>query len=191
MARAPLTLSAAPHRGIARHGRLIGLRMRSLLGLLCAAAAVLALAGCGSSGGGGTGTIAIAEDEAYRGQLAAAVSPVQFSGASDTDRSWLQREIVRGLDGSGTFATVIPLSARGESNEAEVVIDPSVVRVERYSGGLNRVDLRVRAWRKTTGAVGLDQVYQGKRRGQTSAIVDATEALSKDLKRRYGERPVY
>lgn len=157
---------------------------------LCAAAALATVAGCGSSGGS-TGTIAIAGDETYRGQLAAAVSPVQFSGASDTDRNWLQREIVRGLDESGTFATVIPLSARGESNEAEVLIDPTVVRVERYSGGLNRVDLRVRTLRKTTGAVGLDQVYQGKRRGQTSAIIDATQALSKDLKRRYGERPVY
>ncbi|MGD2021220.1 MAG: hypothetical protein PVJ47_09200 [Thiohalocapsa sp.] len=164
--------------------------LRSLLIALCSIVLAVALTACGSSGGG-PGSIAIANDETYRGPLAAAVSPVQFSGASATDRNWLQREIVRTVGESGAFATVFPLSARGESNEAEVVIDPAVVSVERYSGGLNRVDLRVRAWRKTTGAVGVDQVYRGKRRGQQSAIVDAASAAAKDLRRKYGERPVY
>lgn len=164
--------------------------LRALLYAFLAAAAVAALSGCGSSGGG-PAVVAIADDEAYRGPLAAAVSPVQFAGASATDRNWLQREVVRVIGESDAFATVIPLSARGESNEAEVIIDPSVVSVERYSGGLNRVDLRLRAQRKSTGAVALDQVYRGRRRGQTSAIVDATSAAAKDLRRKYGERPVY
>ncbi|MBK1631534.1 hypothetical protein CKO31_12425 [Thiohalocapsa halophila] len=162
----------------------------ALLRVFTLAAAVAVLAGCGSSGGG-PDVIAIADDEAYRGPLAAAVSPVQFAGASATDRNWLQREIVRVLGDSDAFATVIPLSARGERNEAEVLIDPSVVRVERYSGGLDRIDLRLRARRKSTGAVGLDQVYRGKRRGQRSAIIDAADSAAKDLSREYGERPVY
>jgi hypothetical protein len=162
----------------------------AVLRACCTVAMLLALAGCGSSGGG-SGTIAIADNEAYRGQLAAAVSPVQFTGASQADRNWLQREIVRGISESAAFATVIALSARGESNEAEVLIDPGVVSVERWSGGLDRIDLRVRAWRKSTGAVGLDQVYKGTRRGQRSAISDAVAGLAKDLERVYGERPVY
>ena len=163
---------------------------RVVFRVCCATALLLTLAACGSSGGGPE-AIAIAGDETYRGQLAAAVSPVQFAGASETDRNWLQREIVRGIAESDAFATVIPLSARGESNEAEVLVDPSVVSVERWSGGLDRVDIRVRAWRKSTGAVGLDQVYRGKRSGSRSAISDAVAALSKDLARKYGEPPVY
>ncbi len=150
------------------------------------------LVACGSSGGGGGSQyVAISDNETYRGQFAAAVSPVEFSGGSETDRRWLQREIVRVISESGTFATVLPLSARGESNEAEVLIDPTVVRVQRYSGGLNRIDLRLRARRKTTGAPGLDKVYKGKRSGSRSAIVDATAMATPDLRRNYGNRPVY
>ncbi len=158
--------------------------------LVLLSAAAAHLAGCGSSGGG-RGSIAIAGDETYRGSLAAAVAPVQFTGASPTDANWLQRELVRVLNESDAFATVIPLSARGQNNEAEVLIDPSVVSVQRYSGGLDRVDLRVRTRRKTTGADGLDKVYRGTRRGDRSAIVDAANAASRDLRRRYGGRPVY
>jgi hypothetical protein len=148
------------------------------------------LVACGSSGGGPE-RIAISDDESYRGQFAAAVSPVEFAGASETDRRWLQSEIVRGIGESGSFATVLPLSARGESNEAEVLIDPTIVGVERYSGGLNRVDLRLRAYRKSTGAAGLDKVYRGKRSGSRSAISDAVAAASQDLRRSYGSQPVY
>ncbi|WP_295540584.1 hypothetical protein [uncultured Thiohalocapsa sp.] len=150
------------------------------------AAAIMALTGCGGSGGG-LRDIAISAHETYRGPLAAAVSPVQFAGASATDRNWLQREIVRVLGESDGFATVIALSARGESNEAEVLIDPSVVRAERYSGGINQIDLRLRAQRKSTGTVGLDQVYRGRRRGDRSAIIDAASAAAKDLSRQYGD----
>ncbi|WP_296926949.1 hypothetical protein [Thiohalocapsa sp.] len=164
--------------------------LRVLARALCIAAVLATLAGCGSSGGGPE-VIAISNDESYQGQLAAAVSPVQFAGGSEADRNWLQHEIARGVGESNAFATVVRLSARGEANEAEVIIDPTVVSVERYSGGLNRVDLRVRASRKSTGAVGLDQVYRGKRNGQTSAISDAVAALSKDLERTYGKQPVY
>ena len=164
--------------------------LRVLARALCIAAVLATLAGCGSSGGGPE-VIAISNDESYQGQLAAAVSPVQFAGASETDRNWLQHEIARGIDESDTFATVIRLASRGEANEAEVIIDPSVVSAKLYSGGLDRVDLRVRAARKSTGAVGLDKVYQGKRKGNTSAIIDATTAASQDLKRAYGKPPVY
>lgn len=156
----------------------------------CAVILLSALAGCGSSGGG-PAAVAISGNEAYRGQLAAAVAPVRFAGGSPADRRWLQHEIARGIDEGGAFATVIRLSARGEANEAEVIIDPSIVSVQRYSGGLDRVDLRVRASRKSNGAVGLDQLYKGKRRGRTSAINDAVASLSQDLQRKYGERPVY
>jgi hypothetical protein len=148
------------------------------------------LVACGSSGGG-PGYVAISGDETYRGQLAAAVSPVDFAGASETDRRWLQREVVRVIAESGTFATVLPLSARGESNEAEVLIDPAVVGVERYSGGLDRIDLRLRASRKTTGAQGMNKVYRGKRSGSRSAIVDAASSAIRDLRRNYGQKPVY
>jgi hypothetical protein len=163
--------------------------IRKMMRVLCVTASVAVFSGCGSSGGGpggGSAVISIAGDEAYRGPLAAGVAPVLFAGASDTDRNWLQSEIVRGLNESGAFATVIPLSARGESNEAEVIIDPAIVSVERWSGGLDRVDLRLRTQRKTTGQVGVDQVYRGKRSGQQSAIRDAVASAGKDLRRKYG-----
>jgi len=167
---------------------------RILFRAACTATALATLTGCGSSGGGpeaSPGVVAISNDEAYRGQLAAAVLPVQFPGGSAADRNWLQHEIARGIDESEAFATVIRLSARGEANEAEVIIDPTVVSTQRYSGGLDRVDLRLRASNKSTGRVGLDKVYRGKRAGKTSAISDATAAASKDLKRAYGQPPVY
>jgi hypothetical protein len=180
----------------------INLETRSMARFLLIVLLIGGIAGCGSSGGssgggssggayGGSRGVSISGDEAYRGQLAAAVSPVQFAGASQTDRNWLQKEIVRGIGEANTFATVIPLSARGESNEAEVLIDPAIVGVERWSGGLNRVDLRLRAYRKTGGAVGLDKVYTGKRSGSRSAIRDAVAAATRDLGRSYGTRPVY
>jgi hypothetical protein len=168
---------------------------RTVLRLFCVAAVAAAVSGCGSSGGvAEVETIAAysppvrvrGDVEAYDGPLAAAVAPVEFPGGSEADRNWLQAEIARGLEESGAFATVIRLQARGQNNEADVVIDPTVVSTERYSGGLSRVDLRLRSQTKTTGRIGVDQVYRGKRSGNQSAIRDAVATAGRDLRRKYG-----
>lgn len=148
---------------------------------------LLALAGCSSA------SISF-DDEAYRGQFAAAVTPVGLSGAAGIgarERDRIQSQIVGGLDAAGIFASVTPLSSPGESNEAEVIIDPSVIDGSYGSRGLERITLRVRARRKSTGEVGLDDSYKGRESRKRGAMNEIIKDLARDLKRKFGQQPVY
>jgi hypothetical protein len=151
-----------------------------------ASAVLLLLTGCSSR------PVSI-DEEAYQGQLAAAVTPIAPGGAglSPAERARVQARLVAALDAQGVFATVIPLSTPGESNEAEVIIDPTVLDARRGAGGLERVTLQVRARRKSSGEVGVNGRYKGRSRAGRDAVADAAGALANDLSRRYGTRPVY
>lgn len=133
-------------------------------------------------------------EEGYRGQLAAAVTPVAVSGAagvSFSERKGIQARLVRELDAAGIFATVIPLSEPQQANEAEVILSPTVLDASRGSSGLERLTLAVRAKRKSTGEIGLDDRFKGRSSRKGDAVADLMPALAKDLKRKYGQPPVY
>ena len=89
------------------------------------------------------------------------------------------------------FASVIPLSSPNQSNEAELIIDTSVVDGSYGGAGLERVTLRVRARRKSTGEVGIDDIYKGRASRKSSAAQGAIDDLIRDLRRKYKEKPVY
>ncbi|MGB5833520.1 MAG: hypothetical protein WBG92_16205 [Thiohalocapsa sp.] len=150
--------------------------------------ALLMFAGCGST------TPLSVDDEAYRGQLAAAVNPVVSSGTNTLgvgERGRIQSQIVGRLDASGIFASVVPLASRGESNEAETVIEPSVSDGSYGRTGLERVTLRVQARSKSSGEIRFDDRYKGRASRNASAIEDALKDLTKDLKREFDENPVF
>ncbi|MCF7993026.1 MAG: hypothetical protein K9M02_21520 [Thiohalocapsa sp.] len=163
--------------------------IRAISPLLSVLLFVMLFAGCGSSS-----SVRIADDEAYRGQLAAAVEPVRFAGApgigTDQGRG-IQSRLVRGLSGADIFASVIPLSVPGESNEAEIIIAPSVARAVTGPGRFERIDLRVVSRSKTTGSVGIDKTYSGRASGRRDALDDALSALARDLHKRYGNRAIF
>ena len=121
-------------------------------------------------------------DEAYRGPLVAAV--VTGTGP----HAEVSRRLALALADGGVFAAVLPITAASEAYEAEVIILPAVVEARPGAGGFDRVSLRVKTWRKGTGAVGLDQVYQGRKSRRGDAVADASAALNQDLARRYGVR---
>ena len=156
--------------------------------LAAAIAALLLLAGCGTS------PELSVDDEAYRGQLAAAVTPVRLAGAarvSGYERDRIQARIVTGLDSADIFASAIPLSAPGQANEAEVIIDPSVIDASPGGRGLERLTLQVVTRGKSTGRIGLNQRYTARGSGGRDALDKVIGDLTKDLRRTYGERPVY
>lgn len=163
-----------------------------LRALTLALAAPLVLAGC-SSGPTYPSNVSV-DEEAYRGQLAAAVTPVGLSGGlalPASERGRIQSRMISNLDAAGIFASVIPLSTPGQSNEAELIIDTSVVDGRYGDAGLERVTLRVRAQRKSTGEIGIDDDYKGRASRKTGAVADAVDGLIRDLKRRYDDKPVY
>lgn len=134
------------------------------------------------------------DDEAYRGQFAAAVTPVRLSGAASIgarERERIQSQIVGGLDAAGIFASVTALRAPGESNEAEVIIDPSILDASFGSGGLEQVKLRIRARRKSSGEVGHDDSYKGRASRNRGAMDEIVKDLARDLERKFGQKPVY
>jgi len=134
------------------------------------------------------------DGEAYSGQFAAAVAPVGRSGAPGIgarERDRIQSRIVSGLYAAGIFASVTALRSPGQNNEAEVIIDPSIIDGSYGSRGLERVKLRVRARRKSTGEVGLDDSYRGQASGNRGAMDKIVKNLARDLKRKFGNRPVY
>jgi hypothetical protein len=140
------------------------------------------LAACASTGTG------IPGDETYKGQLAAALAPPAGAAWLAAD---VQRKLLAGIEASGTFASVIALDSPRESNEAEIIILPTVLEARPGVRGPERLKLAVRTTRKSTGETGLNQVYEGRASGRGGAVADIIKPLNKDLKRRYGEPPVY
>lgn len=121
-------------------------------------------------------------DEAYRGPLVAAV--VTGTGP----QAEVSRRLALSLAEGGVFAAVLPITAVSEAFEAEIIIMPAVIEARPGTAGFDRVSLRVRTWRKGTGEVGLDQLYQGSKSRRGDAVADASAALNQDLARRYGAR---
>lgn len=163
-----------------------------LRALTLAFAVLLILVGC-SSAPNSRSNVSIDEEE-YRGQLAAAVTPVGLSGGATipaAERARMQSQIIADLTAARLFASVIPLSSPGQSNEAELIIDTSIVD-GRYGGaGLERVTLRVRARRKSTGEIGINDNFKGRASRKHDAVQDAVGGLIRDLKRKYNQKPVY
>jgi len=155
---------------------------RSVVFAFLALVGASTLIGCASDGA------AVPDEETYRGQLAAALAPPAGAGWR-TDE--LQRRLLAGIAAEDTFATVIPLSSPRQSNEAEVIILPTVLAAQPGRQGLSQLRLAVRATRKGTGAVGLRNTYEGRSRGREDAVDDVLDALNKDLRRVYREPPVY
>jgi hypothetical protein len=156
--------------------------VRASISLVLATILSVLLSACASSGGG------IPASETYQGQLAAALAPPAGAGWRG---SAMQQQLQRGIEASGTFASVITLDSPRESNEAEVIIQPSVLEAQPGGSGLDRVQLAVRTTRKSTGAVGIDKVYSGRSSGRGDAVDDIIKPLNRDLKRKYREPPVY
>lgn len=162
--------------------------LADILSAFAVAALTALVAGCSST------PQFVDSDEGYRGQLAAAVTPVALSGAASvsiSERERIQSRLVRELDAADIFATVIPLSAPQQANEAEVIIDPTVLDASHGSVGVDRLTMRVRAKRKSTGEIGLDDNFKGRASRRGDAVADLMPALTKALKRKYREPPVY
>ncbi len=124
--------------------------------------------------------------EPYKGQVAAGV--VRPSGA---DGALVQRRLVAGLEPIGAFAGVYPLTSSYQSTEAEVLIEPSLVESRPGSRGFERLQLQVRAYEKNNRGNGFDKGYRGKASGNRDALDDILKPLGRDLKRRFGAKPIY
>jgi hypothetical protein len=149
--------------------------------------ALLVLSGCSSA------PLSV-DSEAYQGQFAAAVTPIGLAGTASIgmrDRDRIQSQIVSGLDAAGIFASVTALRSPAESNESEVIIEPSMIEASYGSGRLEQVKLRVLARRKSTGEVALDDSYKGRASRNRDAIGEVVKALARDLERKFGQEPVY
>ncbi len=153
--------------------------MTRFLSLLFALGLTLMLGAC-ASGPRLTG------QEAYAGQAAAGiVRPPGTQGAV------IQRRLVAGLELSQAFAGLYPLDSPHQSTEVEVLIEPVVVEAQPGRGGFERLLLQIRAYRKNAPGDGFNNSYRGKASGHRDALDDILKPLGKDLKRRFGAKPVY
>lgn len=124
--------------------------------------------------------------EDYKGPRTAAVAPVsdRRTGRGYLDKQLhaeVQQSIQRQLDDSGMFAGVVALDRPDEGNEAEVIIQPSLVGPD--SSGNTDVDLQVLVTEKTNRRVVLDQRYSGGNR--RDSLTMAARELEEDLENRY------
>jgi hypothetical protein len=163
------------------HGKAIA--MHNILPLLVAASF---LAACSSSGD----VVDVVDmSENYEGLHAAAVAPVadHRPGRRPLDerlRSDIQRSIQQQLDRSGIFAHVVSLERPDEGNEAEVIIEPTLVGSDGYGGG--DVELDVRVSEKTQRRTVLKKTYEAGG-GRANALNVAVSELEEDLEDRYGK----
>jgi hypothetical protein len=155
--------------------------MTRFLIMLSALAWSLAGVGCATGGGG------IPGDEAYRGHLVAGL--VRPAGSASPQA--IQQRLRRGIEAADIFASIALLDSRHQNNEAEVIILPTVLGSEPASGRFDRLTLAVRSYRKSTGAVGLEKTYKGRRSGRGDAFDDVLRGVVRDLKRRYRKPPVF
>jgi hypothetical protein len=152
--------------------------MKSIVPMLIAS---IFLASCSSQGDLVDGS------EDYEGRHAAAVAPVadhrRGRGQHD-DRlhAEIQRSIQRQLDQSGVFASVVALEQPDEGNEAEVIIEPTLVGAGGYGG--DNLGLKVRVTEKTNRRTILDRTYEGGG-GTSNALNVAVGELEDDLADRY------
>jgi hypothetical protein len=150
-----------------------------VLSLLLGIAIAMLLHGCstGPTVGG---------QEPYRGQFAAGVvNPGGRYGST------IQRRLINALDASGRFAGVYPLRSSTQSSEVEIIIQPATLSARPGSGGFERIELRVTAFRKTSRKDRFNKTYRGKATGGRDALDDIAKPLVRELTKRFGERPVY
>jgi len=138
----------------------------------------LVLSACGSA------AVRVDQSEEYRGRQAAALTPVAdrrvgVSLPSGSNRAEVQREIQATLERSGTFEGVTALERPGDENEAEVIIEPTLV------GRPEEPALQVRVLEKTTGRRVLEQTYPS---AGGDSMTNAVQQLAQDLEQRYGSR---
>lgn len=148
--------------------------------LLLLALSFAALLGACASGPRVTG------QEAYDGQAAAGV--VRPPGAQG---ALIQRRMLAGLDVDGAFAGLYPLDSAHQSTEVEILIEPVVVDAQPAGRGFERLLLQVRAYRKNGRADAFNKSYRGRASGNRDALDDILKPLGRDLKRRFGGKPVY
>jgi hypothetical protein len=124
--------------------------------------------------------------EIYEGPAAAGVvRPPGPQGAV------VQRRLVAELSSSAAFAGLYPLDSAYQSTEAEILIEPVVVEAVPGRGGFERLLLQVRAYRKNAPGDSFNKSYRGKASGHGDALDDILKPLEKDLRRRFGAKPVY
>lgn len=153
--------------------------MKRFISYLLALGFAALLAGCASGP-------QVSGQERYKGQVAAGVvRPLGVEGGL------IQRRLVAGLEPIGIFAGVYPLTSSHQSTEVEVLIEPIVVESRSNSRGFERLQLQVRASEKNTRGSGFDKDYRGKATGNRDALDDIIKSLGRDLKRRFGAKPVY
>jgi hypothetical protein len=99
--------------------------------------------------------------------------------------------MISGLGSSGAFAGLYPLSSPGQNTEVEILIEPLVVDSQSGRRGFERLQLQVRAYRKNNPSDGFTKRYRGKASGNRDALDDILKPLGRDLKRRFGAKPVY
>jgi hypothetical protein len=100
--------------------------------------------------------------EVYKGPQTAAVAPVadRRTGGGPADerlRAEIQQSIRHQLDSSGIFAGVVALDRPDEGNEAEIIIQPTLVGAPGY--GRDGLELEVRVTEKTKRKLVLDERY--------------------------------
>jgi hypothetical protein len=100
--------------------------------------------------------------EVYKGPQTAAVAPVadRRTGAGPADerlRAEIQQSIRHQLDSSGIFAGVVALDHPDEGNEAEVIIQPTLIGNPGYDR--DGLELEVRVTEKTKRKLVLDERY--------------------------------
>ncbi|WP_201222021.1 hypothetical protein [Halochromatium roseum] len=153
--------------------------MNRFLRLLLALALTAMLGACASGP-------RVAGQEVYDGQAAAGiVRPPGARGAV------VQRRLIAGLDPMAAFAGLYPLDSPHQSTEVEVLIEPVVVEAVPSRGGFEHLLLQVRAYRKNHIGDGFSKRYRGKASGNRDALDDIVKPLGRDLKRRFGAKPVY
>ncbi|WP_462320996.1 hypothetical protein [Halochromatium sp.] len=141
---------------------------------------VMALLGACATGPGVSGR------ESYEGPAAAGVvRPPGAAGAT------IQRRLVSGLESSGAFAGLYPLDSSQQNTEVEVLIEPLVMESQLGRRGFERLQLQVRALRKNDPRDGFNKQYRGQASGSRDALDDILKPLGRDLRRRFGAKPVY
>jgi len=126
--------------------------------------------------------------EVYKGPQTAAVAPVadRRTGSGPADerlRAEIQQSIRHQLDSSGIFAGVVALDRLDEGNEAEVIIEPTLIGASGYDQ--NGLELEVRVTEKTKRELVLDERYTDANPNDRLQV--AITELEDDLGSRYGK----
>jgi hypothetical protein len=135
--------------------------------------------------------------EGYRGPLIAAITPFQSQAGQMT--SWLlkhelEAQLPERLRASEVFSAVQDIHTARSANEADIIIEPSLL--ETPVTGQGKLGVRIRATTKTSGAVTVEQDYWIPCRPcalgtlEPQALETLTDQINRDLKRTFGRSRV-